>query len=64
MDLAQFKLQDPYTIGINLVNVQHLIVLPKISNLSQNNSALGDSDAQEQLIDQTERDMVHIDMIH
>ena len=64
MDLAQFKLQDPYTIGINLVNVQHLIVLPKISNLSQNNSALGDSDAQEQLIDQTEKDMVHIDMIH
>ena len=64
MDLAQFKLQDPYTIGINLVNVQHLIVLPKISNLSQNNSALGDNDAQEQLIDQTEKDMVHIDMIH
>ena len=64
MDLAQFKLQDPYTTGINLVNVQHLIVLPKISNLSQNNSALGDNDAQEQLIDQTEKDMVHIDMIH
>ena len=45
MDLNQFKLQDPFTIGINLVNVQHLIVLPKISNLSQNNSALGDNDA-------------------
>ena len=34
MELHQLKLQDPFDTGINLRNVQHLIVLPNISRFS------------------------------
>ena len=39
-------------------------MLPKIGNLSQNTSGVFDPNAQDQMIDQTEKDLLHVDMIH
>ena len=51
MDLEQFKLSDPFAIGINLINVQHLIVLPKPSNLVKKTSGVNMHSEEDLVID-------------
>ena len=55
MELHQLKLQDPFNIGINLRNVQHLIALPSMSELDNENANNLDN------IGQTEKQMEIID---